>query len=133
MIRRPPGSTRTYTLFPYTPPFRSFYTSFMASKRQDIIQAANRVFYREGFAEVGIDRLVDEADVALGTLYRHFRSRSDVVVGALEQRDADFLNDLERDATGSLGAEGVLRLRSEERSVGKEGVSTCRSRLSPYP
>src|SRR3546814_6288072 len=92
----------------------------MASKRQDIIQAANRVFYREGFAEVGIDRLVDEADVALGTLYRHFRSRSDVVVGALEQRDAAFLNDLDRDATGYLGAEGVLRLfdalgeRSEE-------------------
>src|SRR3546814_16443351 len=23
MIRRPPRSTRTYTLFPYTPPFRS--------------------------------------------------------------------------------------------------------------
>src|SRR3546814_17457749 len=27
----------------------------------------------------------------------------------------------------------VLRLRSEERRVGKECVSTCRSRWSPYP
>src|SRR3546814_15390254 len=28
--------------------------------------------------------------------------------------------------------EPTLRLRSEERRVGKEGVSTCRSRWSPY-
>src|SRR3546814_14425209 len=28
--------------------------------------------------------------------------------------------------------EGVLKLRSEERRVGKECVSTCRSRWSPY-
>src|SRR3546814_18585594 len=31
-----------------------------------------------------------------------------------------------KDATGSMG-----RVRSEERRVGKEGVSTCRSRWSP--
>src|SRR3546814_14227004 len=31
----------------------------------------------------------------------------------------------------SLDSSG-LRLRSEERRVGKEGVSTCRSRWSPY-
>src|SRR3546814_13907765 len=29
-------------------------------------------------------------------------------------------------------ATGILRLRSEERRVGKECVSTCRSRWSPY-
>src|SRR3546814_13803603 len=29
--------------------------------------------------------------------------------------------------------EGQLDRRSEERRVGKEGVSTCRSRWSPYP
>src|SRR3546814_20054525 len=28
---------------------------------------------------------------------------------------------------------GVDRLRTEERSVGKEGVRRCRSRCSPYP
>src|SRR3546814_11103289 len=30
-----------------------------------------------------------------------------------------------------LGSEGKLRMRSEERRVGKECVSTCRSRWSP--
>src|SRR3546814_21093685 len=31
-----------------------------------------------------------------------------------------------------LGETGTLVVRSEERRVGKEGVSTCRSRWSPY-
>src|SRR3546814_17577779 len=37
--------------------------------------------------------------------------------------------------TGESGLESdtvVVRQRSEERRVGKEGVSTCRSRWSPY-
>src|SRR3546814_14706982 len=34
----------------------------------------------------------------------------------------------------ALGVDGVaMMLRSEERRVGKECVSTCRSRWSPYP
>src|SRR3546814_14457064 len=34
--------------------------------------------------------------------------------------------------TGKTAEHGVDRLRSEERRVGKECVSTCRSRWSPY-
>src|SRR3546814_19621262 len=33
---------------------------------------------------------------------------------------------------GQLRAPYLLHVRSEERRVGKEGVSTCRSRWSPY-
>src|SRR3546814_17014690 len=36
-------------------------------------------------------------------------------------------------AAGLAGIEEKLEMRSEERRVGKEGVSTCRSRWSPYP
>src|SRR3546814_11396888 len=32
----------------------------------------------------------------------------------------------------ALEEKGVVKTRSEERRVGKEGVSTCRSRWSPY-
>src|SRR3546814_14203218 len=34
--------------------------------------------------------------------------------------------------TVGLSADGVQQIRSEERRVGKECVSTCRSRWSPY-
>src|SRR3546814_3865371 len=33
MIRRPPGSTRTYTLFPYTTLFRSFHALVLRTRR----------------------------------------------------------------------------------------------------
>src|SRR3546814_13605826 len=48
---------------------------------------------------------------------------------ALAEIDDDFGLDLASHA--SLEAQ-VAAIRSEERRVGKEGVSTCRSRWSPY-
>src|SRR3546814_15289697 len=43
---------------------------------------------------------------------------------------------VQRDVADLLGVDAVglvdQRLRSEERRVGKEGVSTCRSRWAPY-
>ncbi len=82
----------------------------MSDKRRDIAEAADRVFYDEGFANTGIDRVVGEADVALGTLYRHFRTRADVVIGAMEYRHSAFLEALNEDVTPEDGAEAVLRL-----------------------
>src|SRR3546814_18917105 len=57
------------------------------------------------------------------------------LVTAMEDRAID-LKDLKRrlGASGSLSfGNAELLLRSEERRVGKEGVSTCRSRCAPYP
>lgn len=82
----------------------------MSTKRQDIIAAANRTFYREGFAEVGIDRVTGEANVALGTLYRHFKTRSEVIAAALQQRHEEFLLALRGEAKAAHGAECVLEL-----------------------
>ncbi|MCM2439425.1 TetR/AcrR family transcriptional regulator [Agrobacterium vitis] len=81
----------------------------MSTKRQDIIDAANRTFYRYGFAEIGIDRVTGEANVALGTLYRHFKTRSDVIAAALGQRHDDFLLAL-GSSVSEQGAECVLEL-----------------------
>src|SRR3546814_5004411 len=61
---------------------------------------------------------------------------SDVCSSDLPQLFADtagvgtFLMDDDED--GGLGNPGLLQRRSEERRVGKECVSTCRSRWSPY-
>jgi len=82
----------------------------MSTKRQDIIDAANRIFYRDGFAEIGIDRVTGEANVALGTLYRHFKTRSEVIAAALRQRHDDFLLALGGAAEAAHGAEFVLGL-----------------------
>src|SRR3546814_13555608 len=112
MIRRPPRSTRTDTLFPYTTLFRSPDGEPHCGGHHDVgdrgladVQQRERrlVSYRR--VHIG----VDGAPVALR-----------LAVLGVEIFD------------GLVVQQRIDRLRSEERRVGKASVSTCRSRWSPY-
>src|SRR3546814_19662397 len=96
MIRRPPRSTRTDTLFPYTTLFRS--DDFHHARSYRLCRGSRRLAacrHRHGLAAAGPPR--DTAGPV--TACQH----------------------LDR-----------LPERSAERRVGKECVSTCRGRWSPY-
>ena len=67
-----------------------------ASRREQLIDSAADVFYREGFKATGIDKVLSEAGVAKMTLYHHFRSKDDLIVAALRRRDERFRNWLVR-------------------------------------
>ena len=54
------------------------------SKRDHILAVALRLFCAEGFHATGVDRVVAEAGVAKMTLYKHFASKDDLIVGCLE-------------------------------------------------
>jgi AcrR family transcriptional regulator len=56
--------------------------------RERILRTAYELFTREGFTAVGVDRIVAEAGVAKTSLYRHFRSKDDLVVAVLERHEA---------------------------------------------
>src|SRR3546814_12649666 len=120
MIRRPPRSTRTDTLFPYTTLFRSGLVA------QDI-GAADVEPQRVG--HVIADAEVETAGGAdVGQEHRE--------IGIIDR--PAFVIGPYRDAAGIVavdifGAEGPEQARSEERRVGKECVSTCRFRGLPYP
>src|SRR3546814_17969193 len=108
MIRRPPRSTRTDTLFPYTTLFRSSLEIWAGH----------------------YDAPLDEREIA-----RHYTLTSD---------DLEIVGRRRGDATrlgfamllltmrwpGRALEAGEVPPRSEERRVGQEGVSTCRSRWS---
>src|SRR3546814_20213810 len=113
MIRRPPRSKRTDTLFPYTPLFRS-----ERKWRERIVEAQHvDVFRTRGrhFIDALAARLIARA--ARVRLLRHAQAagREDELVAA-----------------GTHPLRPRYPHRSEERRVGKEGVSTCRSRWSTY-
>lgn len=55
--------------------------------RTRLIETAERLFYAEGIRAVGIDRIIDEANVAKMTLYNHFKSKDDLVLAVLQYRD----------------------------------------------
>jgi AcrR family transcriptional regulator len=55
--------------------------------RERILLTAYDLFARHGIRAVGVDRIVAESGVAKTTLYRHFASKDDLVVAALELRE----------------------------------------------
>jgi len=58
--------------------------------RQRILDTACRLFYERGVRAVGVDLVVDESGVAKTSLYRHFRTKDDLIVAFLEREDAEF-------------------------------------------
>ncbi|MDR6817568.1 AcrR family transcriptional regulator [Neorhizobium sp. 2083] len=51
-----------------------------------ILTTAGALFYREGIRAVGIGRIIEEANVAKATLYRHFPSKDHLVAAYLQAR-----------------------------------------------
>jgi AcrR family transcriptional regulator len=62
--------------------------------RDRILDAASRLFYQEGIEVVGVNQVIDEADVAPMTLYRQFGGKDQLVAATLEQWSANWLHAL---------------------------------------
>ena len=58
--------------------------------RQRILDTASTLFYGRGVRAVGVDLVVDESGVAKTSLYRHFRTKDDLIVAFLEREDVEF-------------------------------------------
>jgi AcrR family transcriptional regulator len=58
-----------------------------ALPRQRILDTAYELFSRHGVRAVGVDQLIEQADVAKATFYRHFRSKDDLVLAFLDERE----------------------------------------------
>ena len=55
--------------------------------RQRILDSAYELFSRRGVRGVGIDEVIKNASVAKATLYRHFKSKDELVLAFLQQRE----------------------------------------------
>jgi AcrR family transcriptional regulator len=51
--------------------------------REHIIEAAYRLFYKSGFATVGVDAIAEAADITKRTLYYHFDSKQSLIAAVL--------------------------------------------------
>ena len=58
--------------------------------RQRILDVASELFYREGVRAIGVDLIVERADVAKTSLYRYFPTKDDLVAAFLAREDAEY-------------------------------------------
>jgi len=67
------------------------------SGRDRIIQTANDLFYRQGYHQTGINQIIEESGVAKATFYSNFKSKEDLCVEYLRERDR-----IDTDATKNM-------------------------------
>jgi len=65
-------------------------------KREDILDAAIRVFAEKGFHSSRISDIAREAGVAEGTIYLYFRNKDDLLLSVFSKRVGDFVEDVRR-------------------------------------
>ncbi len=61
-----------------------------ASRRDHLVETAIELFYRHGFHATGIDRILAQSGVAKMTLYKHFKSKDELILAALQRRAETF-------------------------------------------
>src|SRR3546814_13449568 len=143
MIRRPPRSTRTGTLLPYTTLFRSEVEGQgrRADPGEHRAAAGGKVVLVEAEAVQQVERIerahLDPTDHVGQLVFQPGALGEGVVVlgeaialaeeGACRATVVEGAGPLQPVVDAGAGID-----RSEERRVGKECVSTCQSRWSPY-
>ncbi len=67
----------------------------MQPRRQHLIDTAHRLFNEHGYHATGIDWILAESGVSKATLYKHFRSKEELILAVLQQRHVYFMTLLE--------------------------------------
>jgi AcrR family transcriptional regulator len=80
------------------------------NRRQDVLEAAVRVFHQKGYASASIQDVADEVGVLKGSLYHYIDSKEDLLARIFEDSAGHFTAMLE-EASG-LDERPVERLRS---------------------
>ena len=61
--------------------------------RQKLMDAAFTRFYRDGFRNVGIDQILADVGISKTAFYKHFESKEDLMVAALEAQAQKLASD----------------------------------------
>lgn len=67
-----------------------------ANKRDELLQKALSVFYQNGFNATGMDMLVKETGISKTSMYKHFKTKDDLILATLRLRDELFRNTIVR-------------------------------------
>lgn len=57
--------------------------------RERLLLTAGRLFYTEGIHVIGVERLVEEANVTRATFYRHFEGKDGLVTAYVQAQDLE--------------------------------------------
>ncbi|MEQ8506962.1 MAG: TetR/AcrR family transcriptional regulator [Rhodospirillales bacterium] len=68
-----------------------------SERREHLIDTAITLFSKNGFHATGVDTIIAAAGISKKTLYRHFRSKDELILAALRKYSGQFRNGFMRD------------------------------------
>ncbi|WP_170828398.1 TetR/AcrR family transcriptional regulator [Chryseobacterium soldanellicola] len=60
-----------------------------------ILDTAGRLFYAQGYNNTGINQIIEEADIAKASLYKHFETKTDLLVAYIQRAHERWISRLE--------------------------------------
>lgn len=78
-------------------------------KHRQIIDAAIRVFARNGYYNSRVSDIAREAGVASGTIYLYFKTKDDILVTLFREKMAEFVGFLKNAVAKEAHADGKIR------------------------
>ena len=68
--------------------------------KERLISTASELFYQNGYNNTGINEVIEKAKVAKASLYTHFKTKDDLCIAYLENKESMFLRDLKASLKG---------------------------------
>ncbi|ASK32738.1 TetR family transcriptional regulator [Chryseobacterium sp. T16E-39] len=73
-----------------------------------IIRVASDLFYKQGFNSTGINQIIAEADIAIGSLYNHFSSKNELLKVYLIKEEIKWFDGFEKDSSKLVKAKDKI-------------------------
>lgn len=87
-------------------------TETVKTKRDELLEIASKLFYKQGYYRTGVKQIIDEAGIAKGTFYSHFKSKEDLGVAWLKARHSTWNGWMEEflAKSGGVASDRILSL-----------------------
>jgi len=98
------------------------------NKRSELIRKALQLFYRNGFHATGMDLVAKETGVSKTSIYKHFRTKDELILAVLRLRDENFRNWLYRrmeDLADTPGGQLLAMFDALEEWFLEDGFQGC--------
>lgn len=79
-----------------------------SKKREDLLDAAEALFYKQGFHTIGIKQILNEANVATMTMYNHFDSKEELITEVLKRREKIYFDLLKSHTSEQTDVEAYM-------------------------
>ncbi len=78
-------------------------------KKENIVEAATRIFYKSGYFGTTTAEIAKEAGLSTGSVYAYFEDKKDILLACLEQRGRKLIADICGEINGFSESDDILQ------------------------